>query len=144
MFEVYLGGGFKHLDYVHSYLGKMNPIWGAYFFRWLETTNKSTFFGVIFHPTETPISLNGHSGGGRENVTPFTPPMFNSPWKMMVWRLLSFWGPAYFQGRTVKLRGRFWRSAKLFGRRWPTEISMIMASQPGPPMVQVPPWQIKP
>ena len=35
-----------------------------------------------------------------------TPPKFNiAPKKILVGRLLSFWGPAYFQARTVKFSG---------------------------------------
>ena len=42
-----LGGGNSNIFYVHPYLGKMNPIWRAYFFKWVGSTTNQLNLSMV-------------------------------------------------------------------------------------------------
>ena len=95
-------------------------------------------------PHMKPISLNGHSGGGRENVTPFTPPMFNiAPEKWWFEDYFPFGARLIFRGELLNFEGDFTMGKTLWSEVTYWNLNDHGQST-GAPMVQVPPWQIKP
>ena len=69
LFRAYLHGGFKYFLCSHRNLGKMNPIWRAYFSKGLvETTNQFNISGQLlatdFHDLFSPNLVAFRKGNG--------------------------------------------------------------------------------
>ena len=95
---------------IHSILGIIND---SLFYRTDSSNNQSHEMGYCkssFCGWKNIDCMNPNSKLWLfKRVSP--PEIYNSPWKMGFGRLLPYWGPVTFQGRTVKKSLFFWRMA---------------------------------